>query len=835
MKKQFVFFIIGLLLSVLTLQAQPNEPQLKTCESLIRKLNNASTDYQKAEALAQLAKYCRANGLFDEGALIGQLALPIYSKPIEAAAKNTLKTLPVIGNGRGMDESISNESNYAKKQLEPLLSTLGENASESTYFRNQAAGAFNTAASMQWWHKRDGGYVRVKVLEGDYFRRIQDLPNAEKSYQKALKQAENSSLKPHEVAALMNKLVIINLMNLKYKKAAKLLNELPRSDSPSNPSPGFEAILCTHATMAVIKKDYTTAAKLTRRAAERYMSTLQPTKLYTETTLKDFLECFSLIARCYKQQNKLTEAMQVYTQMRYCLVATLGAFLPYFLEEDLLYLNGLLQPWYNEVQSFAAPYTYLPGMTTFMYDNVQMMKQFFLRSPSIYSAKMSTLQADPYLRQVRHRMEKWLPSEKSQNSFRKGDLLPITLINLRINALSRDAMRYIRSRMHEEYNCKAKWKDVQQRTATNEVMVEFLTIPQQDKEACRYAALVFTREDTAPHYIDLCGEEELREALNSPGRRNFFLLNTILKPLQRHFGNKSVVTIFPTGLLSTVSFAGIIDQKNTYLCQKYRLSYQLSGTDRLRMTYNSLPKGKTAVLFGGADYGLPPSRMADRVRGQGFHYLPHSRAEVITIADILKKRECSVSLYTGKQATETAFRSISDLDCSPFILHLSTHGFYLPHVPKGADNTVESKARSDYFNPLMRTGLAFTGANESWRNDSKINLPNDGITTGHEITGMSLMNTELVVLSACNSGLGDIRDGEGVYGLQRAFRYAGARSMIMSLSEVPDKETAEFMSLFYLNWSNDTPKSNAFHSVQIYMAKKYPASPEKWAGFILME
>lgn len=834
MKKRFSL-IIGLLLSILTLQAQPNEPQLKTCESLISKLDNASIDYRKAEALAQLTKYCRVNGLFDEGALIGQMALPIYSEPIEAAAKNTLKTLPIIGNGRGMDESISNESNYAKKQLEPLLSVLGENMAQSTHFRNQAASTFNTAASMQWWHRRDGGYARVKIQEGDYYRQLQDFPTAEKCYQKALKQAENSSFEPHELAALMNKLAIINLMNLKYKKAEKLLNELPKNDSPSNPSPGFGAILCTRAAVAIIKKDYTTATKLTRRAAERYMSTLQPTELYTESTLKDFLECFSLIAHYYRQQSKPTEAMQVYTQMRYCLVATLGAYLPYFLEEDLLYLNELLQPWYDEVQSFADRYADLPNMTTFMYDNVQMMKQFFLRSPSIYSAKMSTIQADPYLRQVRHRMEKWLPSEKLQNSFRKGDFLPITLINLRINALSRDAMRYIRTQMQEEYNCKAKWKDVQQRTATDEVMIEFLTIPKQDKVTYQYAALVFTREDTAPHYIRLCGEEELRKALNSSTERDNFLLNTILKPLQQYFGNKSSLTIFPTGLLNTVSFAGIKNTQNTYLCQKYKLAYQLSATDRLRMTYNSLPKGKTAVLFGGADYGLPPSKLADRMRGQGFHYLPESRAEVVTLAAILKERECVVSLYTGKQATETAFRSISDLACSPFILHLSTHGFYLPHADKETDNEVEIKARSNYFNPLMRTGLAFSGANQSWKSDSKMILPDDGIATGYEITGMSLMNTDLVVLSTCNSGLGDIRNGEGVYGLQRAFRYAGARSMIMSLNEVPDKETAEFMSLFYLIWTNNKPKSEAFHTTQTYMAEKYPASPEKWAGFILME
>ena len=113
--------------------------------------------------------------------------------------------------------------------------------------------------------------------------------------------------------------------------------------------------------------------------------------------------------------------------------------------------------------------------------------------------------------------------------------------------------------------------------------------------------------------------------------------------------------------------------------------------------------------------------------------------------------------------------------------------------------------------------------------------PNDGLLTAYEIFGMSLLNTDLVVLSACNTGLGEIRDGEGVYGLQRAFRSAGARNMIMTLAEVSDKETAEFMTLFYQNWKFKTSKRVAFVKAQGEMMKRHHKEPEKWAYFVLIE
>ncbi|MDV7396359.1 CHAT domain-containing protein, partial [Arthrospira platensis SPKY1] len=140
-------------------------------------------------------------------------------------------------------------------------------------------------------------------------------------------------------------------------------------------------------------------------------------------------------------------------------------------------------------------------------------------------------------------------------------------------------------------------------------------------------------------------------------------------------------------------------------------------------------------------------------------------------------------------------------------------------------------------NPMMRSGLVLAGGNHAWQHGRPL-YPGleDGILTAQDITQMNLRNTELVVLSACETGLGDIQGNEGVYGLQRAFKIAGAQYLIMSLWRVPDEETAEFMEKFYRYWlEGKLPIRNAFREAQREMRRKYENKPHKWAGFVLVE
>jgi len=155
---------------------------------------------------------------------------------------------------------------------------------------------------------------------------------------------------------------------------------------------------------------------------------------------------------------------------------------------------------------------------------------------------------------------------------------------------------------------------------------------------------------------------------------------------------------------------------------------------------------------------------------------------------------------------------------SPKILHIATHGFFIPLSKK-----------ENIENPLFRSGLIFTGASDP----PSLQDHEDGILTAYEAANLNLDNTDLVVLSACETGLGEVQNGEGVFGLQRAFKVAGAKNIIMSLWTVNDQATQELMTLFYENYLKTNNIRQSFNHAQLTLKQKYP-EPNYWAAFVLI-
>jgi CHAT domain-containing protein len=179
----------------------------------------------------------------------------------------------------------------------------------------------------------------------------------------------------------------------------------------------------------------------------------------------------------------------------------------------------------------------------------------------------------------------------------------------------------------------------------------------------------------------------------------------------------------------------------------------------------------------------------------------------------------------GIEAEEKAVKHVKNVR----ILHLATHGFFLEPA-KGQDHFQEKNIE----NPLLRSGIALAGANQAYRIENE----EDGILTAYEVTGMDLSNTELVVLSACETGIGSVRSGEGVFGLRRAFSLAGAKNMLLSLWPVSDDITADQMIRFYQAYKNGTPPLTALREAQLDTIKnlrinRKNAPPALWAPFIL--
>jgi CHAT domain-containing protein len=191
------------------------------------------------------------------------------------------------------------------------------------------------------------------------------------------------------------------------------------------------------------------------------------------------------------------------------------------------------------------------------------------------------------------------------------------------------------------------------------------------------------------------------------------------------------------------------------------------------------------------------------------------------------------SCYFGRDAAEKALKAA---DMPPSVLHIATHSYFCPKANFSGTGEL-------YENPLLYSGLVLAGANRSILREGDsayaTQAIDDGLLSSLEVSGLNLIGTELAVLSACQSGLGEVRSGEGVFGLRRAFQHAGVRSIIMSMWSVPDRQTRELMQMFYENWLSGQSKSAALRQAALaILAQKREstgsAHPLFWGGFVLV-
>ena len=216
-------------------------------------------------------------------------------------------------------------------------------------------------------------------------------------------------------------------------------------------------------------------------------------------------------------------------------------------------------------------------------------------------------------------------------------------------------------------------------------------------------------------------------------------------------------------------------------------------------------------------------------RGMLLSDLPGTQIEIDLISDNLKSKGWDVEVISGVDATETSVKSV----VNPKILHIATHGFFFEDQQMvKRSNMISSDNNKVVANPMTRSGLIFSGAENTMNGEMLAN--DNGWLNSYEASLLNLRKTALVVLSACETGSGDVRNGKGVYGLQRAIKVAGAESLIMSMWEVDDKATQELMTLFYDFWiDKKMSKKEAFKKAQQKIREKYK-HPYYWGAFIMI-
>jgi CHAT domain-containing protein len=374
------------------------------------------------------------------------------------------------------------------------------------------------------------------------------------------------------------------------------------------------------------------------------------------------------------------------------------------------------------------------------------------------------------------------------------------------------------------------YRQIRDLIADNEAVVEIIRVKKFDQvftDETRYVALILKKgsENPSIKVLDNGHQLETRYAKfysNAIQQRvdDSYSYDQYWAPIESELQTTKVVYFSPDGVYNQINLNTLKKPGADYLINRYDLTIIGNSKDLISIKKKkaSAPV-RSATLLGFPEYGGPDVTP-----------LPGTKLEIDGIAAILKRSGYQLKLLTEQNATESELKSVK----APELLHIATHGYFLEDVEK-SPSAFGIHLENANENPLLRSGIMLAGAAKTLSGTRSPSLTNNdnGILTAFEAMNMDLAGTQLIVLSACETGLGDVKAGEGVYGLQRAFLVAGAEAMIMSLWKVDDTATQQLMKNFYGNWIKLRNKQKAFKQAQLQLMTQYK-DPYYWGAFVMM-
>lgn len=436
--------------------------------------------------------------------------------------------------------------------------------------------------------------------------------------------------------------------------------------------------------------------------------------------------------------------------------------------------------------------------------------------------------------------------------------------------LSLEAERFSGLEELQKFNQKYTWQDAQKYLKNNEILIEIVRV-QVAKDTMKYIAIILNNQmQKYPKMLVLENGLDLEQKHIEFYRQNIDNQKTDTQSYTAFWakidsviskqGKIKKIYFSPDGIYNQINLLTLKNPKtNQYLIDKYEI--QILGTPKdlilkaeKTKTHKKL-KDYDLALFGYALYSPFPKKekksnstssesliLKSKNRldldstqrlfdGKKIRLLLGTKKEVENIAQIAHNKNIKAKTYIRREANEENIKKLKN----PDILHIATHGYFLADIStENRDNFGKIEPKKFRENPLLRSGLLLAGAEANFKDSIQIEREENGILTAEEALTLDLDKTELVVLSACETGLGEISNGEGVYGLQRAFQQAGAKTILMSLWNVSDKVTQEMMTLFYENLlKKKQNKRTAFKNAQNQIKKKYP-EPYYWGAFVMI-
>lgn len=415
-----------------------------------------------------------------------------------------------------------------------------------------------------------------------------------------------------------------------------------------------------------------------------------------------------------------------------------------------------------------------------------------------------------------------------------------------------------RSELFKNANDKKRytWKDIQRNLKPDEAAVEIVRFAKVDlkfTDTIYYAAIIVKPGLPQPELVffdngNFLETRALRLYKNAIQNRilDARSYQYIWAPVAEKISGVKKVFVSPDGVYNQINLNSLYNETTKkYVIDEVEVQQVSNTKDVLALPAKA--SVRSAILLGFPDYATQPdsriqqafpdepvddiSDSVKRVFGAKITPLPGTNTEVNLISQIFKSRNIETQIVTGVRANEAFLKKIE----SPSVLHIATHGFFMADVPQGGNDGRGGFLGFDALkvdqNPLLRSGILLAGAEKTFAGQKSAS--EDGVLSAYEAMTLNLDETELVVLSACETGLGEIKNGEGVYGFQRALIIAGANAVVMSLWKVSDQVTQELMAAFYEFWTEDRSKREAFILAQNKIRQAHP-QPYYWAPFIMV-
>lgn len=723
----------------------------------------------------------------------------------------------------------------AKEQNDHLAQSLIYNNLAMTYLDmnklKDAESTMNLSISEAATILKDNSanFIKLQINLANIYRFEKKYPDAEALYLKAIAIKEKKLGAHPDLAQLKSGLAQLYLEMGKTNEVEKLLTDAYEIDKKklgeNNP-----ATLSIQQELANFYRYSNNGAK----ALELITKVVTQKKIIYGENHPNYVQALEDLALAQWQNNKIAETKASYKIVIDNTLTYINTFFNTLNDnEKTLYwdkTNTRLQRFY----AFAnANYKTDPELVKLFYSTVINTKGFLLNNSSKIRAIISSSTDES----LKTSYSQWLETKENLNQAYQLSKEELTQEKVNLDSLKRraDDLERELSQKSALFKESANEKPVttemiQAQLKPNEAAIEIVELNEYKNGFTgngSYVALVLKTAELK--VIDLGTADIIQKAVadfrdktihRKPENEAFALT---WKPLDEQLKAVTRIYVSSDGVYHQLSINALKDATGKYTADKYAIQFTGNTKDilEIKQTENAAVKPATAFLIGNPLYG----------KNDVIEQLPGTEAEVKNITKLLTTYKVKTTALYGAAATEAKVKEIS----SPTILHIATHGYFLDDLSQmetikvlGVDISAAKE------NPLLRSGVLLAGCENVFdENFHPSPSSENGVLTAYEAMSLNLDKTDLVVLSACETGLGSVKQGEGVYGLQRAFLIAGAKSVIMSLWSVSDDATMELMTLFYTNYSKTGIKQQAFSDALKQLKLKYK-EPFYWSAFVML-